>query len=455
MRQSTLLIVLLLGVSTMRPEASKPKTNPKSLIAHDADRIVVGAYGDTRTGPYGLGDNRGQNIHGAVVRNLLRAKDYDAVIFTGDAVMTNFPLWAGGYWKSFIQKTDPIVKDSKIPFFPTLGNHETYKRVPAFTVRTAAQLNFSVDGGNTPSTENVQNAVPEAYDTGEASAASPADATLPQVDPNTKEGEQQIKTWMSDLEKGSPQARVRAALNYGQFEGAVQNQFYQGPSDDRCSADADAFGEAYIKRAHYDYLESATVAVKRSYYSQVITGLDFKVKLIALDTNCLDSPAQQEFFRSELDFDGKVLVFGHHPPMKDDTTGALPWDVPPGRPWKDFRPYFSNIEGKKIVLWVFGHVHDYQRRGKTVGNDVSAPVLLIAGGGGASLDAQANPYQWQPDDWTKSFKQISAYSYLRISIKKTRAEVEVFGTDDPKCKSKVAQEHRCEFPSIDHFFVSF
>jgi hypothetical protein len=122
-------------------------------------------------------------------------------------------------------------------------------------------------------------------------------------------------------------------------------------------------------------------------------------------------------------FDGKIVVFGHHPPVTDDATGAMPWDVVPS--WKEFRPYFSNTDGKSVVLWIFGHVHDYQRRSKTPDSNVQAPVLLIAGGGGASLDVAPGTYQWQPDGWN-GLKAISSYSYVKVSLKQDSAEIKVF-----------------------------
>jgi Calcineurin-like phosphoesterase len=444
MRNVFLMLVVLIVFSAAALANNQSKAGGAgAIVAHAADRIVIGAYGDTRTGPYGLGDNQAQQIHLAVVRNLLRNKDFDAVLFTGDAVMTNFPLWAGRYWDSFLQKTNMIVKDNNIHFFPALGNHETYKWLPAFTLQTSAQMNFSPDVGQV-STENIQQSISAAYDRGEESASLSPKVSLSMVNPNTKEGQKAIETWESALERGSPQQKIDAALSYGQFEGAVQKKFYKSGADIRCAADASTFDKAYIKRANYDYLASITASQRRSYYSQVFAAGSTKVKLITLDTNCLDSTAQQRFFRRELaNFDGKIVVLGHHPPVTDDAKGAMPWDVVPG--WKDFRPYFSNAEGKNIVLWLFGHVHDYQRRSKNNSNLVPAPALVIVGGGGASLDSGPGQYQWQPEDWDKNFKVASTYMYLRMIFTQNQVEVEAFGSADPQK----------EFSSIDNFTISY
>jgi hypothetical protein len=107
--RGTIALVFLGGAllsAVALSSATKTTAPPYSRVikARASDRIVLGAYGDTRTGPYNLGDNKGQQIHGSVVESLLTKKDYDAVIFTGDAVMTNFPLWAGQYWTSYLKK---------------------------------------------------------------------------------------------------------------------------------------------------------------------------------------------------------------------------------------------------------------------------------------------------------------------------------------------------------------
>jgi hypothetical protein len=351
------------------------------------------------------------------------------------------------------KKTNLIVLDNNIPFFPSLGNHETYRWLPAFSVRTEAQLNFSTDGQRL-SSENLRTDVPKAYDIGEAAGALEPDGTITKVVPNSRAGKKQIEKWMSDIESGSPQEKVEAAFNYGQFEGAVQNQFYKNTSsDERCGGDARTFSSAYIKRAHYNYLKPITADVKRSYYSQVIDAGDLHIKLIALDTNCLDSDAQQNFFRDELSkFQGKVVVFGHHPPTVDDTSGALPWDVV--KDWNKFKPYFSSPAGKNIVLWIFGHVHDYQRRAKTDTDNVPAPALVVAGGGGASLDSAVGPFQWQPEDWSKNFKSASAYSYMRMIFTNNSVEIDVFGADASNCPSPSGKPE-CDFRSIDHFTVIY
>ena len=52
--------------------------------------ITVVAYGDTRTGPWGTGDNAAQAIHGAIVDDIFgNDGTIDSVVFTGDAVMSN------------------------------------------------------------------------------------------------------------------------------------------------------------------------------------------------------------------------------------------------------------------------------------------------------------------------------------------------------------------------------
>jgi hypothetical protein len=266
---------------------------PEPVASRVPDEIVLGAYGDTRTGPFGLGDNERQKVHLAVVRNLLTTTNYDAVLFTGDAVMTNFPVWAGAYWKTFFTRTDLIVRDNNIHLLPSLGNHETYKWLPAFDVRTAEQLKCSLT--NT-TLGNVGSSVPEAYDVGESAAVLSHDNSTSQVDPGTKAGRRQINSWLIALDTGTARERLDAALNYGQFEGNVQNQFYKGSGEERCSEDAKLFANAYLKRAHYDYLKPYTSAVKRSYYAEVFQAHNFRIKVIALDTNCLDSSAQQDLF---------------------------------------------------------------------------------------------------------------------------------------------------------------
>src|SRR5205807_1986344 len=113
-----------IGTTSQRSEAAEPS-------------IVIVAYGDTRTGFWGLGDNYQQATHARVVDQMLASGTPDAVIFTGDAVMTNFPLWRKQYWRYFLAQTDRFIEPTdpsngrpRIAFYPSLGNHETYRSVP-------------------------------------------------------------------------------------------------------------------------------------------------------------------------------------------------------------------------------------------------------------------------------------------------------------------------------------
>jgi len=65
-----------------------------------------------------------QTIHRKVIDDILEHDGkIDAVIFTGDAVMTNFFLWKKAYWKCFLSQSDRF-RAAGIPFFPSLGNHD-------------------------------------------------------------------------------------------------------------------------------------------------------------------------------------------------------------------------------------------------------------------------------------------------------------------------------------------
>jgi hypothetical protein len=100
--------------------------------------------------------------------------------------------------------------------------------------------------------------------------------------------------------------------------------------------------------------------------------------------------------------------------------------------------YLSHPEGKNVVLWIFGHVHNYQRRGPS-GTDqqAAAPVVLVAGGGGASpLDQGPAGFQWQPSAWPAPFSK-SAYSQVRLTVTASSIAVEVRGADDKASDFKV------------------
>ena len=84
------------------------------------------------------------------------------------------------------------------------------------------------------------------------------------------------------------------------------------------------------------------------------------------------------------------------------------------------------------MLWIFGHVHDYQRRSR-LGPDEQpvAPVLVVAGGGGASpLDSQPLGFQWQPSDWAMPFSR-PYYNQVHILVTAARIAVEVRGREKP------------------------
>ena len=403
-----------------------PKSGIKRLSGplSPGPAITLVAYGDTRTGPWGLGDNKEQAIHGKVVDDILQnSGSINAVMFTGDAVMTNFPLWKKEYWKCFLSQTNRF-RDHGIPFYPSLGNHEVLSPIVPLRTTEAAATGFLMPQAEIQ--KDPRRAVAQAYESGEEPAvrreqleSAPVTAV---IDPSSKNGRDQLKEWERGISRKDPES----ANKFGQFERHVQNTFYTQAENTRCGSDATTFSDDYLKLAKYGYLRSLLQG--RSYYSQTLEKSGLRVKLIALDTNCLDSKLQQEFFANELGgFNGPVIVFGHHPPVDYDHPSTWPWDMVKG--WDFFKPYLSNTEGKKIALWIFGHVHDYQRRdanGKV--DQPASPVLLIAGGGGASLDGSPPTFQWQPDSWPKEPFHAPAYHQVKLAVTATSIHVEVRGT---------------------------
>jgi hypothetical protein len=404
-----------------------PKSQTKNLLGTRpaATTITLVAYGDTRTGPWGLGDNEKQAIHGRVVDDIFKNNgSIDAVIFTGDAVMSNFFLWKKGYWQCFLTQTNRF-RDHRIPFYPSLGNHEVLPAiVPLLKITPPKAVGFAMPQADIE--KNRQTSVALAYDAGEEpkigrQESESAQQAAPSIDANTKQGRAQWK----QLEKAISKGDTEAANKLGQFQNQVQTAFYRQPRDTRCASDAGTFSDDYLTLAKYAYLRPLLQG--RSYYSQTVEKDALRIKLIALDTNCLDSEAQQQFFVRELkDFNGPVVVFGHHPPVDYNNPSPWPWDMVPG--WDFFKPYLTNAEGKKIALWIFGHVHDYQRRDSSGhAAQTPPPVLLIAGGGGASLDTAPASFQWQPDSWPAPF-QASAYQHVKLSVTLTSISVEVRGS---------------------------
>lgn len=406
-----------------------PKAGVKQLarMRPSGSVITLVAYGDTRTGPWGLGDNEKQAIHGKVVDDIVNNNgSIDAVLFTGDAVMSNFILWKKHYWRCFLIQTKRF-RDSGIPFYPTLGNHEVLPAiVPFLKITSAKQMGFVLQP---EMQKDLRAAVAQAYSFGEEPTLTrqeleSAEKPLPTIDANSKQGRAQLK----QLERAISKGDTEAANQLGQFERQTQAAFYRQPRDTRCGSDANTFKDDYLAIAKYTYL--APLLQGRSYYSQNIAKDGLRVKLIALDTNCLDSEAQQQFFVNQVkSAGGPVIVFGHQPPVDYNNPSPWPWDMVPG--WDFFKPYLdrTNPDGKKIPLWIFGHVHDYQRR-ETAGHAAEAapPALLIAGGGGAPLDPGPGGYQWQPDGWPKPPFNVSSYHHVKLSVTATSISVEVRGS---------------------------
>jgi hypothetical protein len=366
---------------------------PKGRVAHPAavgtkaSVLTIVAYGDTRTGLFGLDDNARQAIHGTVVDDIFKNDGaIDAVIFTGDAVMSNFFLWKKKYWQCFLSQSDRF-RANGIEFYPSLGNHEVLPAiVPALRTTTAEASGFTPTPPQNRTEVDLENQLARAYELGEE-PTTPAEVlqkspVVEEVDISSKKGLATLKAW----ERGVNKKDILSANKFGQFERHLQSTFYSMPTDERCSSDANTFKSDYLDQANYDYLRPLLQG--RSYYSKTLEKGAIRVKLIALDTNCLNSQNQQDFMASEIKaFDGPIVVFGHHPPVDYDKEGAS-WDLVPG--WgktqdEYMKRYLTLPEGKKIVLWIFGHVHNYQRRGPS-GDDQPASVLLVAGGG-ASLDA--------------------------------------------------------------------
>jgi hypothetical protein len=439
-------IILAVGLTTICAAGCCRYPKPPKFESVGAppplESVTIAAYGDTRTGPFGLGDNAKQAIHGMVVTDILthdqaRKGQLDAVIFTGDAVMTNFILWKKLYWRCFFSQADRFHAEG-IHFYPSLGNHEVLPGfVPAFKVQEEPAR--TVDRPNV-SPETVLRTVATEYDRGEEPTPAPEreeSAPSPEqfvpsasqgseLNINNREGHRVLKQWEGETSRGS----LEAAYKFGQFEHNLQQTFYKKSADDRCDLDAMTFHDDYLRFARYGYL--IQLAQGRSYYAKVVHRGSIQVKLIALDTNCLDSDSQQQFFvRETKGFPGPIIVFGHHPPVNYRAPEGWGWDKVPGWGKEDTDPlksYFSSAAGRNIVLWIFGHVHDSQRRDSNgAASTAEAPVLLIAGGGGASLDAKAPGFQWQPVSWPMG-SAYAAYSQVKITVTATYIAVETRGS---------------------------
>jgi hypothetical protein len=418
-------VVVLLVSASLAGCCHYPKSHVTALGKGNKPlaSVTIVAYGDTRTGPWGLGDNRAQAIHGEVVTDILQHdQPIDAVIFTGDAVMSTFYLWERAYWQCFLCQSNRF-RSAGIPFYPSLGNHEVLS--PAVPL---IKSNISIQQSEGPKAATEQQ-LAEAYDQGEEPTPTPPKEVQTVMGVRQGTDSRLLKRIEEGVDKGNPDS----ATQFGQFERDVQQNFYSEPIDKRCELDANTFQKAYLSRAKYRYLRSLVFrdGAYHSYYSQVLQKGALSITLIALDTNCLDSPEQQKFFSKAVhDSHGPIIVFGHHPPVDYKSPEGWPWDKVPGWGKTDSDPmksYLTGPEASRIALWVFGHVHDYQRRAQiTKDKGIVAPVMLIAGGGGAPLDASAAPFQWQPPTWP-AFIQKSAYSQVRIVITGTGITVETRG----------------------------
>ncbi len=66
-----------------------------------------------------------------------------------------------------------------------------------------------------------------------------------------------------------------------------------------------------------------------------------------------------------------------------------------------------------------------------------APVLLVAGGGGATpLDGEPAGFQWQPSAWPQPGSKID-YNQVKVSVTATNITVEVRGAEDKTSDFKV------------------
>jgi hypothetical protein len=482
--------ILLLGISTGSSQYSWPNAELDRLPLDSASaapnslenrtNIMIVAYGDTRTGVWGLGDNVHQRIHAKVVSEIIcpggkNRGSLDGVIFTGDAVMTNFPAWKDRYWRSFLKQTDRLgPKGASVPakpsanqactleyasrFYPSYGNHETYKDVPLYLEAvnsnpgsSIASLLKSDESGST-----VEEQVSAAYDAGEASYANQRSAV------NFLSGDSKpyirvelaaLKAEMDSMATQPLETKKKTARNLGRWEGSVQYDFYASDPAERCDSDGNSLRDNYVIKGSYNYLDGLIIrnGKPRSYYSRQIDKSNLHLTLLALDTNCLDDPEQWHFFQTTVKLaPGPIIVFGHHPPTRSkeedlNYDSYWPWDRVKGWEKETYRSYFESEKGKKIVLWIFGHVHNYQRHNAPpVGSDnvLSSPVVLVAGGGGAtSLDKDVAPNQWFPANWS-SLKE-SKYNYVLISADQNRFDVSVFG----------ASSRNAAFRQIDKFSV--
>ena len=160
------LITVLMGLSVGCCHYPKGRVTQLTGPSAQAPTLTVIAYGDTRTGPLGLGDNAKQAVHGKVVDDVFaQNRNIDAVIFTGDAVMSNFIAWRKDYWRCFLKQAHRF-RAHDVPFYPTLGNHEVLPAiVPLIKVTTAIATGFSATQAPPPSDK--RSPVARAYDSGE------------------------------------------------------------------------------------------------------------------------------------------------------------------------------------------------------------------------------------------------------------------------------------------------
>ena len=105
-------------------------------------------------------------------------------------------------------------------------------------------------------------------------------------------------------------------------------------------------------------------------------------------------------------------------------------------------------------MWIAGHEHNYQRFSKEGEGELSPPVYIVTGGGGAEL-GKRRPCERLPQEpagttWHVKFEE--KYHYVRLVIYQDRIEVRVFGSDYKK-KLPWFWKDTLELEEIDSFVI--
>ena len=389
-------------------------------LNNNDDIVNIIAYGDTREG--WTEDNKDQKNHENVVKNILKHKGIDFILFSGDSVLNG---WNMKLWNNFYRVVKRFRKND-IQFFPVLGNHE---------LRTKGLIPSPFNGFKEESKENLERLI------------------------KNKKEQEEIKGIIKKLsEIDVPEEEKVEVINDLILEKSLEKSPQDILKESGIPSNWEIFEKYYLNAPEnlFQYLKRI-IKTGKTYYAFIYnTKNSPPILVVALDTNLYTDESQYKWFEEIVTnfSNGPIIALGHHSAYTSGIHCLFSGENESG---VGFRKKYRDLLDK-VDIWIAGHDHNYERISATSPQNekpLNPPVYIVTGAGGAKPRFGIPNYigcrEYPKPSHSSDNLFVKKYNFIQITFRENILKVTSWGADI----GTLTESSESPFKKIEQFVVNW